>query len=79
MQLDVTVRDNITIVRRMEQESKATAGQLQIQIKPNINYQYSQKLTIQLYYSRTDLRPYTSGSFRNVNTQFGVKMVFQLN
>ncbi|HTF81771.1 MAG TPA: hypothetical protein VL947_08600, partial [Cytophagales bacterium] len=77
--MDITLRDNITIIRRFEEESRPSVGQWQLQIKPSINYQYSTKLTIQLYYSRVDNKPHTSGSFRNVNTQFGVKLTFLLN
>lgn len=79
MRLDVSLRDNSTIVRKFEEDSRPTVGQWQLQIKPTINYQYSTKLTIQLYYSRIDTRPHTSGSFRTVNTQFGVKLTFLLN
>ncbi len=79
MRLDITLRDNITIVRRFEEDSRPTVGQWQLQIKPSINYQYSSKLTIQLYYSRVDNKPHTSGSFRNINTSFGVKLTFLLN
>lgn len=79
MRLDISLRDNSTIVRKLEEDSRPTVGQWQLQIKPAINYQYSTKLTVQLYYSRIDTRPHTSGSFRTVNTQFGVKLTFLLN
>lgn len=78
MKLNITIRDNITYTRKMDQESMVTAGQANIQIQPNITYQVSSALNVQLYYNRTGLIPYTSGSFKNVNTTFGFKLTFNL-
>ncbi len=80
---DFTIRDAKTIQRTLETETnnalnEVTAGNLNIQIRPNITYEYSKRLNIQLYFERSINDPYVTSSFRRATTAFGVKLRFSL-
>lgn len=76
--LNVTVSDNITIQRKVDEVNTITNGNVNFQLRPNISYVVNQKLNIQLYFERTINEPKVSTSFRRTSTRFGVQIRFSL-
>lgn len=78
----VTVRDTRTLQRRInddnEQVTTVTAGNMNLQINPTIGYMVNQRVNVQLYFDRSINQPYISNSFRRANTNFGVRVRFNL-
>ena len=53
LRLDVSIRDNKTITRKIiENQNQATAGQKMTSIKFSGNYKLGKSLTVRLYYDR---------------------------
>ncbi len=76
--LNMSISDNRTIQRKIEEESTITNGNINIQLRPNIQYVVNQKLNIQLYMDRNVNEPLVSNSFRRTTTKVGTKIVFNL-
>ncbi len=76
--LNVTVSDQKTIQRKINDLDVITAGNINYQIKPNLTYTVSQKLSIQMYYDRTINDPVISSSYRRSTTRFGAQIRFSL-
>lgn len=77
--LDVSVRDNKTITRKIiENQNQATAGQKMVSIKFNGSYQLSKFLTVRLYFDRVVNTPFISTSFPTANTSAGFALRFML-
>ena len=76
--LNVTVADQKTIQRKINELNVITNGNLNYQMRPNISYTVSKKLTIQMYYERTINQPLVSNSFRRSTTRFGIQVRFSL-
>ncbi len=72
--VNLSVSDNVTIQRDMEGESLATGGMYSFQFKPTIDYEYSKKINVQLYFGRTINNPKVSTSFKNTVTEGGAKI-----
>ncbi|MBY0427296.1 MAG: cell surface protein SprA, partial [Cytophagales bacterium] len=83
--LDFTYRDSKTVQRILDDPSGGpgiqivTQGSENFQIKPNISYQVSQRLNIQIYYDHTITVPRVSNSFLRVNIAFGIQLRFSLS
>jgi cell surface protein SprA len=77
-----TVNDTRTIQRRIgpndQQEAIATAGNLNLQLKPTLNYVVNQQLSLQFYFDRLINAPLISNSFRRTSTAFGVQIRYNL-
>ena len=79
MKLDVTIRDNKTITRKIVQNlNQATAGQKMVTIKFSGNYKLSTKFMVRLYYDRVMNHPFISTSFPTANTSAGIAFRFSL-
>ena len=76
--VNLTVSDNKTIQRKIEEQNTVTSGNLNYQFRPNINYIVNQKLSIQMYYERTINDPAVSNAFRRATTRFGAQIRFSL-
>jgi cell surface protein SprA len=76
--VNLTVSDNKTIQRKIEEQNTVTSGNLNYQLRPNINYIVNQKLSIQMYYERTINDPAVSNAFRRATTRFGAQVRFSL-
>ncbi|WP_242693143.1 cell surface protein SprA [Sabulibacter ruber] len=87
MRLDFTIRDNETIQRTIAvdtngneyQNNLTTAGALQVQIRPTIDYVVSQRLNLQFYYTQNINDPKVANAFRNTVTEGGVQLRFSLS
>ncbi|MES2732182.1 MAG: cell surface protein SprA [Bacteroidota bacterium] len=85
---DLTIRDTRTIQRTLASRDSAgvsipgsntiTAGNINFQLKPTINYVVSQRLNVQLYFERTVNEPLITSSYRRSGTSFGVQLRFNL-
>nr|WP_192823807.1 cell surface protein SprA [Rufibacter sp. LB8] len=87
MRLDLTIRDNETVQRTIAvdnngveyQNNLTTAGSLQMQLRPTIDYVVSQRLNVQLYFTQNINEPKVANSFRNTVTEGGVQIRFSLS
>ncbi len=68
-----------TIQRRIDQGSSVTNGNINFQLRPNVSYVVSKKLTIQAYLERTTNDPLVSNSYFRATTKGGIKMTFNLS
>lgn len=80
---DISVRDTKTVQRTLDTEeqeglNEVTAGNLNFQLRPNINYEYNKRLNIQLFFERSINNPKVSTSFKRTSTRFGIKLRFSL-
>ena len=79
LRLDVSVRDNKTITRKIiENQNQATAGQRMVSIKFSGDYNLSKQLMVRLYFDRIVNTPFVSTSFPTANTNAGFALRFQL-
>ena len=79
MRLDVSVRDNKTITRKIvENQNLATAGQRAVTIQFSGDYNLTKQLMLRLYFDRRVNTPFISTSFPTANTNAGFALRFQL-
>lgn len=76
--LNLTVSDQSTIQRKINDLNVLTNGNINFQLRPNISYVVNQKLNIQAYFERTINEPQVSNSFRRATTRFGFQVRFSL-
>jgi cell surface protein SprA len=76
--LNMTITDSKTIQRKIDQEGTFTNGNINFQLRPNINYAVNQKLNVQAYFERTVNEPLVSNSYKRSTTRFGVQVRFNL-
>ena len=77
--LDVSTRNNVTIIRRIvERINQAGGGQRILSIKFTADYAVSTKLNVRAFYDRIVTTPFISNSFPTANTNFGVAVRFSL-
>ncbi len=77
--MTVGVTSNQTVQRRIDEGSTLTNGNINFQLRPNINYVVNKKLNIQVYLDRTINDPLVSNSYRRSTTKGGVKIIFNLS
>jgi len=79
MRLDVSVRDNKTIIRKIiENQNQYTAGQTAVTIQFSGDYNLTKQLMIRIYFDRRVNTPHVSNSFPTANTNAGFALRFQL-
>jgi glycine cleavage system H protein len=76
--LNLSVTNNQTIQRKLEDVSTVTNGNINIQIRPNLSYAVNNKLNIQLYVDRNVNDPLVTNSYRRATTRVGTKILFNL-
>jgi cell surface protein SprA len=76
--MNLTVSDTKTIQRKLEEEGTVTNGNINFQLRPNINYALNEKLNIQAYFERTINTPAISSSYPRATTRFGFQVRFNL-
>ena len=86
MRFDLSLRDNTIIQRSIkttngleESVNTVTNGNLQLQIRPTIDYTINQKLNVQLFFTRTVSDPAISTSYKNTVTEGGVQLRYSLS
>jgi cell surface protein SprA len=77
-QLNMSVTNNRTIQRKIEEVNTITNGNINFQLRPNISYLINQKLRLQAYLERNINEPLVTNSFRRATTRGGVKILFNL-
>lgn len=76
--MNMTVSNQSTIQRKIEELNVLTNGNINFQLRPNISYVVNQKLNVQAYFERTINDPQVSNSFRRATTRFGIQVRFSL-
>ncbi|MES2618158.1 MAG: cell surface protein SprA [Bacteroidota bacterium] len=77
--VDVSVQNNVTIVRRVDQNTNTpTGGQRVVLIRPNINYMINSNINLQIFYDRRSSKPWSSNTFPTALTTFGVKLRYTI-
>ena len=80
LRADLTIRDNATIIRKMEErQNQVTAGQRIISIKTSADLDISRKLTLRFFYDHQLTRPKISTSFPTSNIASGITLRFTLS
>jgi cell surface protein SprA len=77
----LTLRDNVTYQRKIEDEKQittVTAGNLNLRINPTLAYMVSKQLTTTAYFDYSLNNPVISNSFRRTNTNFGIQLLYRL-
>jgi cell surface protein SprA len=79
LRFDMSFRDNLTVVRKIvENTNQATAGQKVISIKASADYNFTQNLTVQLYYDQVLNTPKVATSYPTGNMSTGIRLRFNL-
>jgi cell surface protein SprA len=79
LRLDISFRDNITVIRKIvENTNQATAGQRVVSIKTTADYNVSQNLTVQFYYDQVINTPKIATAFPTGNMSCGLRLRFNL-
>ncbi|MGC1241531.1 MAG: cell surface protein SprA, partial [Chryseosolibacter sp.] len=76
--MNISVSDNKTIQRKIDDLSTITNGNINFQLRPNISYVVNQKLTVQGYFERTLNEPLVTNSPPRSTTRFGIQVRFSL-
>jgi len=77
-QLNMSITNNRTIQRKIEEVNTVTNGNINFQLRPNVSYLVNQKLRVQAYLERSVNEPLVTNSFRRSTTRGGVKILFNL-
>jgi len=79
VRVDVSIRENVTMIRQMEQQlNQVTAGQRVTSIKTSLDYVLNQRLNVRLFYDRVVNKPFITTSFPSANSNFGISLRFTL-
>jgi len=77
--INFSFRDNSTLIRKVvENTNQATAGQVVISFKLNIDYNLSQNLTMSYYYDQNLNNPKVATSYPTGNLSTGIKLRYNL-
>ena len=70
--------DNRMLIRKLEGETVATAGNIFFQFNPSVSYNASSRVNVRVYFDRLVNNPLVSTSFRRAVTQGGVQIRLNL-
>lgn len=76
--MNISISDNKTIQRKIDDLSTITNGNINFQLRPNISYVVNQKLTVQGYFERNINEPLVTNSYPRSTTRFGIQVRFSL-
>lgn len=79
VQINFTINDMITYQRKFEENTTITAGNTNVQFKPTVSYNISQRVTMMFYFERTINSPKISSSYRRATTAIGIQLRFTLS
>ncbi len=77
--LNISITNNQTIQRKIDEVSTVTNGNLNIQVRPNVSYTVNSKLNVQLYVDSNVNEPLVSNSYPRSTTRVGFKVLFNLS
>ncbi len=80
VRVDVSFRNNQTVIRKLEDisGSEITAGQKIISIKATADYQLSDKFMLRAFYDQRVNKPYITNTYDNANYNTGFSLTFTL-
>ena len=79
VKLDFSIRDNKTVLRRLDQDiDQISSGQRVTSINFSADYMVSQKFTIRLYYDQIMNKPHVANQYPNSTTSGGISLRFTL-
>ncbi|MFN8135344.1 MAG: cell surface protein SprA [Bacteroidales bacterium] len=79
IKLDFSIRDNKTILRRIEEvNNQISTGTRQTSINFSADYMLSQKLNVRFFYDQTISKPHVSQQIPTSNTNAGISLRFTL-
>lgn len=79
MKLDFSLRDNRTILRRIDQNiDQVSSGQKIMSLNFSADYMMSQRMTMRFYFDQVINNPYMANQYRNSTTNGGISMRFTL-
>ena len=73
-----TFRETLNIQRRLNDKAVPIAGNLNFQLRPQVNYTVSKLWSIQLYFDRSFNEPKVLNSFRRATTSGGIQVRFNV-
>ena len=78
-QMNLTVRDTRTIQRKLDAETVVTQGFVNFQFRPQISYNVSKKLNLNMYFDKMFNNPLVSNSYYRSTVAAGVQVRFSLS
>ncbi len=79
IKLDFSIRSNKTILRRIDEDvNQISAGQKILSINATVDYAFSDKLTIRLFFDKIVNNPFVSNQYRTATTNGGISLRFSL-
>lgn len=80
VRLDFSLRQNKTVLRRVDQEiNQISTGQQMIAINFSADYNLTKQFNIRFYFDKTINSPYVSNQYRTSNTKGGIALRFSLS
>jgi len=76
--LNISVTNNQTVQRKIDELSTITNGNINIQVRPNVSYTVNTKLNVQFYVDSNVNEPLVSNSYPRSTTRVGFKILFNL-
>ena len=77
--MQMSIGDNKTVQRKIEDSNTITNGTRSFQLRPTIDYVVDEKLSVQVYFERNVNDPRVSASFKRATTAFGTRIRFSLS
>ncbi|HCT70733.1 MAG TPA: hypothetical protein DF409_06525, partial [Bacteroidales bacterium] len=79
VKLDLSVRDNKTVLRRLDEEiNQISTGNRMVSINSSADYVINQRFNVRLFFDKTITNPFVSSQFPNSTTNAGVSLRFTL-
>lgn len=79
LKLDISVRNNKTVLRRIDEDiDQVSAGQRIMSINFSADYMVNQNLTTRAFFERSSTNPFISNQFPNSTTFAGISLRFTL-
>jgi cell surface protein SprA len=76
--LNFTIRDTKTVQRKIDQINTITAGNVNFQLRPTIQYMLNERLNTTLYFEKNINNPLVSSTFKRSTTSVGIQIRFSL-
>jgi cell surface protein SprA len=76
--LNLTIQENQTFQRRIDEEDQVTNGNMNWRLRPQVNYTLSDRLNLNIYFERQVNSPKVSNQFPRSTTSAGFQLRFSL-
>lgn len=78
-QMNLTVRDTRTIQRKLDAETVVTNGSINFQFRPQVSYNVSKRLNVNMYFDKMFNNPLVSTLYYRSTVAAGVQVRFSLS